>query len=168
MEVVLNFISGLIGAAVTGVPLWRQIKKIKAESAKDAQKLGNRQVEIDEKKAQADIDIGQQNIINKEAEWKRIIDRQDTELLRLRDRDDAQEKQLMDLFGRFIEAQKSEARKDEQIKQLAGQVERLTALLINRCPDCPYVHQLGVRNVGPPKPSSNSPSTDREGTPGVV
>lgn len=168
MDVVLNFLSGLIGAAATGIPLWRQIKKIKAESAKDAQKLDAKQVDIDEKKAKVEIDLEQLQIINKEAEWKRIIDLQSTELIRLRDRDDAQEKQLLDLYGRFIEAQKSEARKDEQIKQLAGQVERLTAMLITRCPDCPNILTLGVRNDSPPKPTGNPTSTDRQSPAGLV
>lgn len=136
-EAIQLIISSLLGAAATGIPLYRKLTRIQADVARDAQKLDKEQVKIDEAKT-----------INKEEEWKRIIHQKDTDLQRLRDRDDAQEKQIMDLYGRFIEAQKSEARKDERINILRDHMDKLTILLTNRCPECPHLQEilLGLNN----------------------
>jgi rubrerythrin len=175
MEVLQYLLTAFGGAAVSGVPLYALLRKIRSDAAEARLKLEEKQAVIDAQAAkdqqaieekQVQIDAAKQ--INTEAEWKRIIEFRDAEVTRLRDRDNSQEKQILDIYNRLIESQRNEARKEEKLQGLEKQVERLTQILLNRCPDCPYL-QLGVtKNVGVTNATGSPPSANREENPGVV
>ena len=99
----------IVGAATTGIPLYIQLRKAFAEIRQSTENL---ELEV-KKKAQ---DIVQTDVINKEAEWKRIINEKNDELVRLRAKDDEQEGKISDLLNRHIECKQNEARQDERAK----------------------------------------------------
>ena len=67
--------------------------------------------------------------IDHEAEWKRIIEYRDQELVRLRDRDDQQDKALKDLYEKHIECKRNEAQQAQKINYLDERVKRLEEIL---------------------------------------
>lgn len=107
IEVFKALVSAAVGAVASGVPLWYQIRK-----------LNNRLKTEDNK-------ITQREKINAEAEWKRIIEFRDAELVRLRERDDQQEKQIDDLWEKHVQCQRSEAAQAERIKANEERIKSL-------------------------------------------
>lgn len=124
LELFKILISVLIGAAAAGIPLWRKIRKINLEIGEGNIKLHGQQAKMDRKDEEAREELDQAKKINSEAEWKRIIEFRDAELVRLRERDDQQERQLMELWKQHIECQRNEAAQGEKIK---GQDSRIKA-----------------------------------------
>lgn len=138
---VANFIfstalSAIMGAAISGFPLYRQLRNLKMADARNQAKLT------------------QQEKINVEAEWKRILEERAKEETRLRARDDEQDRQIKDLLDRFIKAETSRAAGEERIRMLNDQVRQLMELLINRCPQCPSRPNLTL-----PLPARSSDSS---------
>lgn len=88
----------LIGAAGSGIPLYAQLRKLNLKFKTEENKISSKER------------------INSEAEWKRIIEFRDAELVRLRERDDQQERQLNDLWEKHIACQRSEAAQGERIR----------------------------------------------------
>ena len=131
LETIMNqFIPALVGAAGSGIPLYLSLRKTLAE--------------LRDSKARLDVELQRQtneNVnaqkINTEAEWKRVIDEKNAELIRLRAKDDEQESKLTDLMNKHIECQKSEARNEvkltnfgETTKEQARQIKALTTKLL--------------------------------------
>lgn len=102
-------VPAIIGAASTGVPLWIQLRKAFAEIR---QTTANADLDI-KKKAK---ELSNADKINAEAEWRRVIDEKDKELVRLRAKDDEQEVKIENLLNRHIECKQNEARQDERAK----------------------------------------------------
>ncbi len=102
----------VIGAASSGIPLWFKIRSL-------GQKLRTEDNKISSKER-----------INAEAEWKRIIEFRDAELVRLRERDDQQERQLNDLWDKHIQCQRSEAAQGERIKANEERIISLEARVL--------------------------------------
>jgi len=119
-------LSALIGALTAGIPLYAKIRSINLQFKKDGLKVDADAVKLQEKQS-----------INKEAEWKRILDERAAAEAKLRERDDEQERKISDLLSRFIESERSGAAKDERIKMLGERIDFLTKLLLQRCPECP-------------------------------
>lgn len=124
------FISILVGAASAGVPLYLQLAKFKQELREQKQKLEEQQKEHDQKLKEGDISLKdkeakvvQKDKINTEAEWKRIIEFRDAELVRLRERDDQQERQINTLWEKHIACEKTEAAQAERIKAQNEKIE---------------------------------------------
>lgn len=100
---------GLIGALVSGVPLYIQIRRVNAEIKTQAG-----QSFLDQREKSQSID--RQAKIDVEAEWKRMLDEKDKDIVRLRLKDDEQEAKIGDLLNRHIECKQNEARQDERAK----------------------------------------------------
>lgn len=123
-------VPGLVGAAGSGIPLYISLRKANAEIKTAQVKLD---VEIEKQR-----NTNQQEVrINTEAEWKRVIEEKDKELVRLRAKDDEQEKKIDDLLNKHIECQKSEARNEVKLinfetnaKEQARQIKALTTKLL--------------------------------------
>lgn len=107
LDVIKYTISIVIGAASSGIPMWFQMRKL-------GQKL-----------REGDNKITNKERINAEAEWKRIIEFRDAELVHLRERDDQQERQLNDLWEKHIQCQRSEAAQGERIKANEERIKSL-------------------------------------------
>lgn len=110
----------ITGALAVGIPLWIQLRKAFAEisqgkaTAELQAKERNSQIELEaKKKAQ---EMTQNDKINVEAEWKRVLNEKDTELVKLRAKDDEQEAKIDNLLTRHIECKQNEARQDERAK----------------------------------------------------
>lgn len=131
LEQIMNLvIPGLVGAAGSGIPLFIQLRKANSE-IKTAQAQLEVQLEKQRNTNQNDARI------NIEAEWKRVIDEKNAELVRLRAKDDEQETKLTDLMNKHIECQKSEARNEVKLsnfettsKEQARQIKALTTKLL--------------------------------------
>lgn len=106
----------MLGAAATGIPLYRKLRKIQIEVGDGNLRLRGKEAKLTREDELEHEKIEQQKKINAEAEWKRIIEFRDAELVRLRERDDQQERQLKELWDRHIECQRSEAAQGERIK----------------------------------------------------
>lgn len=101
------FISVILGAAASGIPMYIQIRKMNLKFKADENKISSKER------------------INAEGEWKRIIEFRDAELVRLRERDDQQERQLNDLWDKHIQCQRSEAAQAERIKANEERIKSL-------------------------------------------
>jgi hypothetical protein len=146
-QIMNQIIPGLVGAAGSGIPLYIALRKALAELRDSRAKLD---VELERQKA----DNTNAQKINTEAEWRRVIDEKNSELVRLRAKDDEQEAKIADLLNRHIECQKSEARNEVKLanfenttKEQAKQIKALTTKLLQldkivRGPNAP-VHQGG-------------------------
>lgn len=100
-------ISIIMGAFASGIPMYLQIRKMNLKFKADENKLTSKER------------------INAEGEWKRIIEFRDAELVRLRERDDQQERQLNDLWDKHIQCQRSEAAQAERIKANEERIKSL-------------------------------------------
>lgn len=118
-QLLSQFIPGIIGAAGSGLPLYIALRKALADLRDSKAKLD---VELDRQKA----DNTNAQKINTEAEWKRVIDEKNAELIRLRAKDDEQENKLTDLMNKHIECQKNEARNDEKLKNFGETTKEQT------------------------------------------
>lgn len=98
IEEIRLIIAIILGAFSTGLPLYLQIRKMNLRFKADENKITSKER------------------INSEAEWKRIIEFRDAELVRLRERDDQQERQLNDLWDKHIQCQRNEAAQAERIR----------------------------------------------------
>ncbi len=114
LEEVRLFLAVLTGAAASGIPLWFKMRSLSLKLRSDENKVTNKEK------------------INSEAEWKRIIEFRDAEMIRLRERDDQQERQLAELRQQNVNCQKNEAAQAEKIraneeraKSNAEQIDRL-------------------------------------------
>lgn len=101
------FLGIIIGAASSGLPLWYKMRQMSLKLRSDEGKISSKER------------------INAEAEWKRIIEFRDSELVRLRERDDQQERQLNDLWDKHIQCQRSEAAQGERIKANEERIKSL-------------------------------------------
>lgn len=112
LDFVKQVITLLLGAVATGIPLWFRIKRLeqKLKEGDQALKSGDIKLRVEETRAV------HKDKINTEAEWKRIIEFRDAELVRLRERDDQQERQITVLWDKHVECQRSEAAQAEKIK----------------------------------------------------
>lgn len=117
MEHWLSYLgSAVAGALTAGVPLWYKFKRMQLRI-----KEGN--VDLQTKEHTFNV----QSKIDSEAEWKRIIEYRDAELVRLREKDEQQEKKIQDLYEKHIECRTSEARQGEQLTALNKKVETMDA-----------------------------------------
>lgn len=116
MEYIISGISGIIGAAAAGIPLWIMLRRLNVELKAKNNELDNQQREADLVLDTKEHDLEKQIHIDKEAEWKRIIDERNEEIKRLRERDDAQEAKLHTLFEKSVACEKNEARHEVMIK----------------------------------------------------
>jgi DNA-binding helix-hairpin-helix protein with protein kinase domain len=125
--------SALLGALSTGIPLYIKLRNATVEIDKKRAEL---QLEVDKKRAEQ----VRTNKIDTEAEWKRILEYRDAELITLRARDEAQDRQIKDLFDKHVECEKDKARNEArlegldkyygaQIKDLKAEIEALKAAL---------------------------------------
>lgn len=133
LEFLKVFLGIVIGAASAGIPLWIKIKRVQ-------QQLQGGDIKLHEQAAKA----ANKDKINTEAEWKRIIEFRDAELVRLRERDDQQERQITELWNKNIECQRSEAAQgakieaqndkirsnEERIRHLETRMDELLKVLI--------------------------------------
>lgn len=113
-EVLKWLLSALSGALTVGLPLWWKFRKAQQKLEAGAQELKKGDVDVQSKEHQLRV-ITQ---IDSEAEWKRIIEYRETELVRLRDKDEQQEKRINDLYDKHLACQKTEAAQAQQIKTL--------------------------------------------------
>lgn len=125
-----QIVPAIVGAAGSGIPLYLTLRKTLAELRDSKAKLD---VELERQKN----DNNNAQKINTEAEWKRVIDEKNAELIRLRAKDDEQELKLGDLMNKHIECQKTEARNDERLKnyekttgEQSKQIKALTTKLL--------------------------------------
>jgi hypothetical protein len=123
LEFLKYLLSILLGAAATGIPLWYKIRQINLKMAEGGIKIEGQKLKLDRKDEEAREELDQQKKINAEAEWKRIIEFRDAELVRLRERDDQQERQLMELWNKHIECQRNESAQAEKIKGQDARIE---------------------------------------------
>lgn len=118
MEQVVGYIlSAIVGAFSSAIPVWITLRKANADIKKQ-----NAELLLVLRKG--DADLIQEGKINTEAEWKRVIDEKERELVRLRSKDDEQEVKLTDLLNRHIECKQNEARQDERSKNLTERCDR--------------------------------------------
>jgi len=117
-------VSIILGGAATGIPLWYKLRSLNLKIQEGGIKIEGQKLKLDRKDEESREELDQQKKINAEAEWKRIIEFRDAELVRLRERDDQQERQLMELWNKHIECQRTESAQAEKIK---GQGERIEA-----------------------------------------
>lgn len=110
-------LSAVVGAFVSAVPVWITLKRTNAELKKQ-----HGETLLLLKKGEQSLAL--EGKINTEAEWKRVIDEKDKELVRLRSKDDEQEGKLTDLLNRHIECKQNEARQDERSKNLSERCDR--------------------------------------------
>lgn len=133
LELLKTLIGIFIGAAGAGVPLYLQLGKFRQElkeqrlkletqEADHKQQLEQERKEHEQKLREGDIGLkdkesksAQKDKINTEAEWKRIIEFRDAELVRLRERDDQQERQITSLWEKHIQCEKTEAAQSQKI-----------------------------------------------------
>lgn len=125
-------ISILLGAASAAIPLYFKMRSMGLKLKEQAQKL-----DLDNKTKEHKLELT--NRINHEAEWKRIIEFRDQEMKSLRERDNQQEERINDLFAKYLESQKLEARcaertiaQNDQIKFLLEKISKLEEILIQR------------------------------------
>src|SRR5688572_27597270 len=114
LELLKTVLSILAGAAASGVPLWYKVRSLSQKLQEGGIKLRGQEAKADQKAELAREEVDQQKKINSEAEWKRIIEFRDAELTRLRERDDQQERQLLELWNKHIECQRNEAAQGEK------------------------------------------------------
>ncbi len=107
LEELKLFLAIIIGAASSGLPLYYKLRQMGLKFKTEENKISSKER------------------INAEAEWKRIIEFRDAELVRLRERDDQQERQLNDLWDKHIQCQRSEAAQAERIKSLEEKTKSL-------------------------------------------
>ena len=118
MEFYQAAITLILGAIASGIPLYFKIRTMSLSQKEKEQKF----LEI---KHQLETKIN----IDHEAEWKRIIEFRDQELVRLRDRDDQQDKALKDLYEKHIECKRNEAQQAQRINYLDERIKRLEEIL---------------------------------------
>lgn len=127
MDWIQALISALGGAATVGVPLWIKLRNANVGIKKREAELD---IEITKKKAEQD----ETNKINTEGEWKRILQYRDAELQTLRSRDEAQDKQISDLYNKHIDCEKERARNEAKIEALekhyGNQIDTLKAEIL--------------------------------------
>lgn len=141
-------IPGILGAASTGVPLYIALRKavseMKTSTAMLSSQLEESKQKLEESKQKLVLELEEKKTsnvtkqrIDTEAEWKRVIDEKNGELVRLRAKDDEQELKLADLLNKHIECQKTEARNDERLKnyertttEQSKQIRALTTKLL--------------------------------------
>lgn len=118
MDLVQTLITALLGAAGGAIPLWIRLR--------------NAQVGIKQKEAELDLAISeekdkqsQHNKINTEAEWKRILEYRDAELLTLRARDEQQERQIKDLYEKHVKCETDKARTEARLESMEKHQERI-------------------------------------------
>jgi hypothetical protein len=99
----------IMGAVTAAVPLYIQIRKLNVDLRASVEAS---QIEV----ARQAMELSNTATINKEGEWKRLLEEKDKELVRLRSKDDEQELKLGDLLTRHIECKQNEARQDERSK----------------------------------------------------
>jgi chromosome segregation ATPase len=110
-ELINHAIPGLIGALASGIPLYIKLRKANLVFKK------------------SEIELNESKKINTEAEWKRILEYRDAELVQLRARDEAQEKQIRDLYEKHTQCETDKARNDEKIKANDEKIKSLEAKL---------------------------------------
>ena len=121
MEEWLKFLlSALGGASTVGFPLWWKIRKAQQKLQAGDQDLRKGDVDVQTKEHQLKVSTQ----IDSEAEWKRIIEFREADLVRLRDKDEQQEKRINDLYDKHVACQKNEAAQAEQIKMLKANQDR--------------------------------------------
>jgi hypothetical protein len=103
MDWLSTLISALMGAVASGVPLYIKFRNAQFELSKQGRILD---LEVAHQQSEHD----KSNRINTEAEWKRILEYRDAELSTLRARDEAQDRQIKDLYDKFVESEKNKAR----------------------------------------------------------
>lgn len=118
MEFYQTTLTMIIGAIGSAIPLYFKIRSMSLSNKEKEHKL----VEI---KHQLATKVN----IDHEAEWKRIIEYRDQELVRLRDRDDQQDKALKDLYEKHIECKRNEAQQAQRINYLEERIKRLEEIL---------------------------------------
>lgn len=111
MDWLQTLVSGLLGAATTGIPLWIKLRNANIGFKKKEAELD---IQIDKKKAEQ-VKI---NKIDTEAEWKRILEARNEELSTLRARDDVQEGQIKDLYQKHMECEKDKARNEAKLEAM--------------------------------------------------
>lgn len=125
MDEGLKFVlSALSGALTVGFPLWYKIRKAQqklADSGIDI-RAKDEKLELEQRTKEHAFDV--QGKIDSEAEWKRILEYRDAELVRLRDRDEQQEKKLQDLYDKHVSCQRNEAAQAERIKMLEAKQDQ--------------------------------------------
>lgn len=111
MDWIQTLIAAVMGAAGSGIPLWIKLRNANIGIRKKEAELD---LEITKKKAEQD----QTDKINTEGEWKRILEYRDAELQTLRARDEAQDKQIKDLYDKHIDCEKERARNEAKIEAI--------------------------------------------------
>ena len=145
MEFVLQtVVPAIIGALSAGLPLYAKIRSINATAKKADLKVDEQAEKVEQVK-----------VINKEAEWKRILDERAKSEAKLEAKSEQQDKRIEDLLSRFIESEKAKAAKDERIKVLEEKIDKLNILLTQRCPECPSRQNLTL--LPSDKPHASSP-----------
>lgn len=110
--------SAIGGAGTASVLLWYKFKSYQ-QRLKEKDQLLNQQQQTNDLVTQSkEHDLRVKGQIDSEAEWMRIIQYRDNELIRLRDKDEQQEKKISDLYEKHLGCQKSEAAQGERIKML--------------------------------------------------
>lgn len=107
------FFAVILGAAGSGIPLWYKMRQLSLKLRSDEGQVTNKER------------------INAEAEWKRIIEFRDAEMVRLRERDDQQERQLKDLWEKHIQCQRSEATLGERVKSNEERIKSLEEKILD-------------------------------------
>lgn len=116
--IVQTLVTVVGGAAMSGVPLWIQLRKARVDANKS--ETDN---ELSARSKENEIEAA--NKISVEAEWKRLLDFRQTELLRLQARDNEQEAKIVQLQSQHMECEKKEARNDERIKMNEERIRSL-------------------------------------------
>lgn len=105
----LVLLPSLTTAIVAVTPVYLTLRKVKAELSESREKLT-----VAMRRENSVLDEEQR--INIEAQWKRVLKEREEELIRLRAKDDEQESKIGDLLNRHIECKENEARTDEKLK----------------------------------------------------
>lgn len=118
----------LLGAAASGIPLWFKVRSLNQKIKSGDQEIESGDIKIQQQRTKA----VQQDKINSEAEWKRIIEFRDAELVRLRERDDQQERQITTLWEKHVACERNEAAQGEKIiaqdEKIKASEERIKSL----------------------------------------
>lgn len=126
MDWIQTLISLAIGAVGGALPLYFKLKNFQTKISKQ---VADNELEIEKKRAEHQ----KSNKIDTEAEWKRILEYRDAELTTLRARDEAQDRQIKDLFDKHVDCEKDKARNEARIEALerhyGDQIRRLEAEL---------------------------------------
>jgi len=150
-SIIQTIVSIVGGAATSGIPLYIMLRKARIDATKteDDNALSNRSRENE---------IEAANKISVEAEWKRLLDFRQTELLRLQARDNEQEAKIVALQAQHMECQVKEARNDERIKMNEERIRTLEAMIFELKGTPPKRKRDAISNRD--RPESTEPAAE--------